>query len=67
MEVRRTKETRNETDRRGRERRDVNSLTNSRATEPNSQTEDGKEVGGSEDERESGYDSVDPLRGRECD
>lgn len=33
-----------------------------RATEPNSQTEKGKEAGRSGDERESGYDSIDPLR-----
>lgn len=53
---------RTETDRLGQGCRNVNSLTNSRAAEPNSQTENGKEVGGSEDERESGYDSIDPLR-----
>lgn len=42
--------------------RNVNLLTNSRATEANSRTESGKEARGSEDERESGYDSIDPLR-----
>ena len=52
----------NEMDGQGQGRRNVNSLTNSRATEPNSQTEKGKEAAGPEDERESGYDSIDPLR-----
>lgn len=33
-----------------------------RETEPKRQAEKGKEAGGSEDERESGYDSIDPLR-----
>lgn len=44
--------------------RNVNSLTNSRGMEPNGQTEDGGggKAAGSEDERESGYDSIDPLR-----
>lgn len=46
----------------GQGRRNVNSLTNSRAPELNSQAEKGQEAGGSEDERESSYDSIDPLR-----
>ncbi len=49
-------------DRLGQGRRNVNSLTNSRAAELNSQTENGKEAGGSEHERESSDDSIDPLR-----
>lgn len=39
-----------------------NANSNNGATGPNSPTENKKKVGGSGDERESGYDSINPLR-----